>query len=69
MLHGVRTIAAACDADPETARKVLGIHLEGPFLSHRDGYRGAHPADAIRDPDIGSFSTSSRTRRGGESSS
>ena len=55
MLHGVRTIAAACDADPETARKVLGIHLEGPFLSHREGYRGAHPADAVRDPDIGSF--------------
>jgi N-acetylglucosamine-6-phosphate deacetylase len=55
MLHGVRTIAAACDADPETARKVLGIHLEGPFLSHRDGYRGAHPADALRDPDIDLF--------------
>jgi len=55
MLHGVRTIAAACDADPETARKVLGIHLEGPFLSHREGYRGAHPADALRDPDIELF--------------
>ena len=27
MLHGVRTIAAACEADPETARKVLGIHM------------------------------------------
>ncbi len=55
MLHGVRTIAAACDADPETARKVLGIHLEGPFLSHREGYREAHPADARRDPDIELF--------------
>jgi N-acetylglucosamine-6-phosphate deacetylase len=30
---------------------VLGIHLEGPFLSGREGYRGAHPAGAIRDPD------------------
>jgi N-acetylglucosamine-6-phosphate deacetylase len=55
MLHGVRTIAAACDADQETARRVLGIHLEGPFLSHREGYRGAHPADAVRDPDIDLF--------------
>ena len=55
MLHSVRTIAAACEADPETARKVLGIHLEGPFLSHREGYRGAHRADALRDPDIDLF--------------
>jgi N-acetylglucosamine-6-phosphate deacetylase len=55
MLHGVRTIAAACDGDPETARKVLGIHLEGPFLSPREGYRGAHPAAALRDPDSGLF--------------
>ncbi len=51
MQHGVRTIAAACDADPETARKILGIHLEGPFLSACEGYRGAHPAAALRDPD------------------
>jgi N-acetylglucosamine-6-phosphate deacetylase len=51
MLHGVRTIAAACEADPAVARMVLGIHLEGPFLSELEGYRGAHPAAAIRDPD------------------
>jgi N-acetylglucosamine-6-phosphate deacetylase len=55
MLHGARTIAAACGSDPTTAQMVLGIHLEGPFLSHREGYRGAHPADAVRDPDIGLF--------------
>jgi N-acetylglucosamine-6-phosphate deacetylase len=55
MLHGVRTIAAACDADPEIARMVLGIHLEGPFLSPREGYRGAHPANAICDPDLDLF--------------
>ncbi len=55
MLHGARTIAAACGSDPATAQMVLGIHLEGPFLSHREGYRGAHPADAVRDPDIGLF--------------
>ncbi len=52
MLHGLRTIAAACAEDPQTARCVLGIHLEGPFLSRLEGYRGAHPADAMRNPDI-----------------
>ncbi len=33
----------------------LGIHLEGPFISQREGYRGAHPAEAIRDPDWNLF--------------
>jgi N-acetylglucosamine-6-phosphate deacetylase len=51
LIHGLRTIARACDAFPDVAARVAGIHLEGPFLSERDGYRGAHPLDAIRDPD------------------
>jgi N-acetylglucosamine-6-phosphate deacetylase len=51
MRHGVRAIAAACERFPDVATRVVGIHLEGPFLSERDGYRGAHPIDAIRDPD------------------
>jgi N-acetylglucosamine-6-phosphate deacetylase len=34
---------------------VVGIHLEGPFLSDREGYRGAHPIGALRDPDWGLF--------------
>jgi N-acetylglucosamine-6-phosphate deacetylase len=48
--HGLRTIAAACETFPDVARRVVGIHLEGPFLSEQEGYRGAHSADAIRDP-------------------
>jgi N-acetylglucosamine-6-phosphate deacetylase len=55
MLHGVRTIASACEADPDIARMILGIHLEGPFLSEFDGYRGAHPREAICDPDWNLF--------------
>ncbi len=50
MLHGLRTLAAACDSDPDFARRVIGIHVEGPFISEQEGYRGAHPADAICDP-------------------
>lgn len=30
---------------------VPGYHLEGPFLNPADGYRGCHPAAAMRDPD------------------
>jgi N-acetylglucosamine-6-phosphate deacetylase len=48
--HGVRTIAAACDRHPDVAAMVLGLHLEGPYISPLDGYRGAHPIAAVRDP-------------------
>ena len=48
-LHGVSTIAAACEADPLVDSMVAGIHLEGPAISEKDGYRGAHPADCVRD--------------------
>jgi N-acetylglucosamine-6-phosphate deacetylase len=55
LLHGVRTIAAACRSDAAVGMRVLGIHLEGPSISERDGYRGAHPLGAVRDPDWSEF--------------
>jgi N-acetylglucosamine-6-phosphate deacetylase len=51
LIHGLRTVAAACERFPDVAARVIGIHLEGPFISEREGYRGAHPAAAILDPD------------------
>lgn len=48
-LHGVSTIAAACESDPLVDRMIAGIHLEGPAISELDGYRGAHPAEHVRD--------------------
>lgn len=36
----------------ELARSVIaGIHIEGPFLDEHEGFRGAHPKDAIRPGD------------------
>jgi N-acetylglucosamine-6-phosphate deacetylase len=61
MLHGARTIAAACDRYPDVEERVLGIHLEGPFISDLEGYRGAHPAAAITDPDWDLFENLYRT--------
>jgi N-acetylglucosamine-6-phosphate deacetylase len=55
LLHGMRTIAAACEAYPDVGACVLGIHLEGPYISEVDGYRGAHPREAVRDPDWEEF--------------
>jgi N-acetylglucosamine-6-phosphate deacetylase len=57
LLHGLRTIAEACARFPDVGRRVAGIHLEGPFLSEQEGYRGAHPADAMRDPSWELFET------------
>jgi N-acetylglucosamine-6-phosphate deacetylase len=37
----------------ELARKIIaGLHIEGPFLSPTEGYRGAHPADVIMPADV-----------------
>lgn len=39
-------------AAQEFQERVPGIHLEGPFLSAKEGARGAHNADWIRKPDV-----------------
>lgn len=44
LLRRVAAAAGVCRADD----RVLGIHLEGPFLA--DSHRGAHDAAALRDP-------------------
>jgi len=38
--------------DASLAGHILGIHLEGPFISPLEGARGAHPPKFIRKPDI-----------------
>ncbi len=44
-------LAEAIGAEPG----LLGIHLEGPFISPLDGARGAHPAAHIRPPTLAAF--------------
>ncbi len=47
----LRSIVAAMDENEQVAQSVLGIHLEGPFISPEDGPRGAHDAAWVRAPD------------------
>jgi len=53
--HAIRAIAAACEASPQWARRLPGIHLEGPYITPQDGARGAHPKIHCRRPDWDEF--------------
>jgi N-acetylglucosamine-6-phosphate deacetylase len=56
MCRRLSALAAIRDRDPLVRRLIAGIHIEGPFLNEGDGYRGAHPRDAIRPADVDSMS-------------
>src|SRR6185295_10377026 len=51
MCSRLQTLARLRSADPFVARLMAGIHVEGPFINETDGYRGAHPIDAVRPAD------------------
>ena len=53
--NSLRAIVQACKADVLVAHSVLGIHLEGPYISAEDGPRGAHPLEHVREPDWDEF--------------
>jgi N-acetylglucosamine-6-phosphate deacetylase len=48
MVHRVERLVALREADPLIRDVIAGIHLEGPFINDLDGWRGAHPRDAVR---------------------
>ena len=53
--NSLRAIVEACEVDPLVAHSMLGIHLEGPYISAEDGPRGAHPLEHVREPDWDEF--------------
>ena len=40
---------------PKIGATIPGFHLEGPYISPEDGYRGAHPLEHVRLPNWGEF--------------
>jgi N-acetylglucosamine-6-phosphate deacetylase len=48
MVRRMANLVALRERDPLARRIIAGLHIEGPFISPLDGYRGAHPADAVR---------------------
>ncbi len=48
MARRLANLARLHEADELVRRVLVGIHIEGPFLNETPGFRGAHPADAMR---------------------
>jgi len=53
--HALETLAALAETSPEIARRMPGVHLEGPYITPEDGARGAHPKRHCRLPDWDEF--------------
>jgi N-acetylglucosamine-6-phosphate deacetylase len=54
LVHSLRTLAKAM-REPDIALSVRGFHLEGPYISPEDGYRGAHVRQWVRAPNWEEF--------------
>ncbi len=50
-----RRIEAMRAEDPLVAETIAGYHLEGPYLSPEEGYRGAHLASYMKGPELREF--------------
>lgn len=48
-------VIAAAKRDPAVGPHILGIHMEGPFISPKPGAIGAHPQQHVLDPDPAAF--------------
>ncbi|MFN2352227.1 MAG: N-acetylglucosamine-6-phosphate deacetylase [Kiritimatiellia bacterium] len=58
-------VLAEAMQEPDLAPHILGIHLEGPFISPLEGARGAHPPEHIRSPDVRLFAKYQQWAGGG----
>lgn len=52
MCRRIARLAQLREQDESARRMIAGIHIEGPFINPQDGFRGAHPLDAVRPADV-----------------
>jgi N-acetylglucosamine-6-phosphate deacetylase len=48
MAARLRRLVELREQDSLVKQVIAGLHIEGPFINEADGYRGAHPLDAVR---------------------
>ncbi|MCX6380278.1 MAG: N-acetylglucosamine-6-phosphate deacetylase, partial [Armatimonadetes bacterium] len=53
--QALRNLSKLLNAERTYANRVVGIHVEGPYISEEDGPRGAHPLEHVRNPDWEEF--------------
>lgn len=53
--RSLSAVVKACELDPLISHSIIGIHLEGPYISAEDGPRGAHPLAHVRNPNWDEF--------------
>jgi N-acetylglucosamine-6-phosphate deacetylase len=58
------TLLSALRDDEVIGASIPGFHLEGPYISPVDGYRGAHPLQYVRPPDWQEFLTLQEAAQG-----
>ena len=52
MLKKIELLVSFIERNEFIASKVKGLHIEGPFISPVDGYRGAHPKEHVVSGDV-----------------
>jgi N-acetylglucosamine-6-phosphate deacetylase len=52
MCRRLARLARLREADSLARRLIAGVHIEGPFISPTDGFRGAHPAGGVIAADV-----------------
>jgi N-acetylglucosamine-6-phosphate deacetylase len=55
LIKNFRILNEALGSDSKLAGSVPGFHLEGPYISPDEGYRGCHPVQHIRKPSWDEF--------------
>ncbi len=52
MQHRIRRLVELRAQDSLLQEMIVGLHIEGPFINPANGYRGAHPLDAVRPAEL-----------------
>jgi N-acetylglucosamine-6-phosphate deacetylase len=56
IVKNLTILGEACKANEQLLKSIPGFHLEGPYLSSVEGYRGCHPEQYMRKPSYKEFS-------------